>query len=85
MIINTVDDKTINTETDLTSEERHVLQKLFLWETMADSLEQFREKTQEALIKGWNNSGQISESPALKSVISHLEKKILVRLSPDKE
>jgi hypothetical protein len=85
MIINTVDGKTIDTESDLTSEERHVLQKLFLWETMADSIEQFRQKKDEALIKGWNNSGQISESPALKSVISHLEKKVSTRLSPNKK
>ena len=85
MIISTFDGKTINTESDLTSEERHVLQKLFLWETMADSIEQFREKKEEALLKGWNNSGQVNESQALKSVISHLENKILKRLSPDKK
>ena len=85
MIISTFNGKTINTESDLTSEERHVLQKLFLWETMADSIEQFREKKEEAFLKGWNNSGQVNESQALKSVISHLENKILKRLSPDKK
>ena len=81
MIIDTFDGKTIDTESDLTSEERHVLQKLFLWESMAESIEQFREKKKEALIKGWNNSGEIRESPSLKSVISHLENKVLTRLS----
>jgi len=81
MIINTVDGKTIDTEADLTSEERHVLQKLFLWETMSDSIEQFRRKKGEALAAGWNNSGQVSESPALKSIISHLEKKVMDRIS----
>ena len=85
MIINTFDGKAIDTESDLTSEERHVLQKLFLWETMADSIEQFRQKKEEALLRGWNNSGQVNESPVLKSVISHLESKILKRLSPDKK
>ena len=85
MIINTIDGKTIDTESDLTSEERHVLQKLFLWEAMAESIEQFREKKKEALIKGWNNSGQVSESPFLKSVISHLENKLITRLSIDKQ
>ena len=81
MIINTVDGKTIDTESDLSSEERHVLQKLFLWEAMVESVEQFRQKKREALLKGWGNSGQISESPSLKSVINHLEIKILDRLS----
>lgn len=85
MIIDTFDGKTINTESDLTSEERHVLQKLFLWESMADSIEQFREKKKEALIKGWNNSGEIRESPSLKRVISHLENKVLTRLSRKKK
>ena len=84
MIINTVDNKTIDTEADLTSEERHVLQKLFLWESLAESVEQFREEKKKALLKGWNCSGEISESPALKSIINHLEKKLLSRLTPDK-
>ncbi len=81
MIINTVDGKAIDTEADLTSEERHVLQKLFLWESMSESIEQFRQKKREALAAGWNNSGQVNESPALKSIISHLEKKVTDRLS----
>ncbi|MFC1494260.1 hypothetical protein ACFL6W_03170 [Thermodesulfobacteriota bacterium] len=81
MIINTVDGNTIDTESDLSSEERHVLQKLFLWESMAESIEQFRQKKKEALLKGWGSSGQISESPSLKSVINHLESKVLKRLS----
>ena len=83
MIINTVDNKTIDTEADLTSEERHVLQKLFLWESLAASVEQFREEKKNALLKGWNCSGEISESPALRSIINHLEKKLISRLSPD--
>lgn len=84
MIINTVDGKLIDTESDLSSEERHVLQKLFLWESMAESIEQFRQKKKEALLKGWGSSGPVNESPALKSVIHHLEMKVLDRLSPDK-
>ncbi len=83
MIINTVDGKTIDTETDLTSEERHVLQKLFLWESLAESIEQFREEKRKALLKGWNFSGQISESQSLKSIINHLEAKLISRLFPD--
>jgi hypothetical protein len=84
MIINTVDGKTIDTETDLTAEERHVLQKLFLWESLAESIEQFREEKKNALLRGWNCSGEISESPALRSIINHLEKKLISRLYPEK-
>lgn len=83
MIINTSDGKNIDTETDLTPEERHILQKLFLWESMASSLSQFRGKKDTALLKGWNNSGEIREGPALKSIINDLEKKVINRLSGD--
>lgn len=80
MIVNTVDGKTIDTES-LSPEERHALQKLFLWESMVNDLEQFRQKKAEAVAAGWNNSKIIIESPAFKKVIEHLEKKILIRLS----
>ena len=85
MIINTSDGKMIDSEKDLTSEERHVLQKLFLWESLAVSVEQFREEKKNAFLKGWNCSGEISESPALRSIINHLEKKLILRLSSEKE
>ena len=83
MIITTKDGKTYDTETDLTAPERHVLQKLLLWKTMASSIEVFREKKEEALIKGWNNSGPIQETPSLKDIIRDLEQKLVLRL--DKE
>ena len=85
MIINTKDGKAIDTETDLTAPERHILQKLFLWKSMASSLQQFREKKDEALVKGWNNSGPVSESQALKSIISDLEEKVLIRLNTEEK
>ena len=85
MIIQTKDGKTFDTETDLTSPERHVLQKLFLWEPMASSLQEFRGKKETALIKGWNNSGSISESIALKGIVSYLEEKIRTRLKGDEK
>ena len=80
MIISTREGKTFNTETDLTAAERHILQKLFLWESMASGLEEFRNKKEEALLKGWNNSGPIAESPALKSITKEMENKIIQRL-----
>jgi hypothetical protein len=80
VIITTEDGKSYDTETDLTAPERHILQKLFLWESMASTLDQFREKKDQALFKGWNNSGPIQESPALKRIIKDLERKVSVRL-----
>ena len=80
MIITTAEGKSFDTETDLTAPERHMLQKLFLWESLAVSLEQFREKKEQALLKGWNNSGPIQEGPALKSIIRDLERKVSDRL-----
>jgi hypothetical protein len=81
MIITTKDGNSFDTETDLTAPERHILQKLFLWESMAASLQQFREKKGQALLKGWNNSGPIQESPALKSIVRDLERKVSARLN----
>jgi len=81
MIINTKDGKSFNTETDLTAPERHILQKLFLWESMASSLDEFNEKKEDALLKGWNNSGPVPESLALRSIIVDLGKKVQLRLS----
>jgi hypothetical protein len=80
VIITTEDGKSYDTETDLTAPERHILQKLFLWESMASTLDQFREKKDQALVKGWDNSGPIQESPALKRIIKDLERKVSVRL-----
>jgi hypothetical protein len=80
MIIKTSGGRTFDTERDLTAPERHVLQKLFIWESMASSLDQFQQKKQEALQKGWNNSGPIRESEALKTIIIDLEEKIRLRL-----
>ena len=80
MIITTSGSRSFDTQKDLTAPERHVLQKLFAWQDMADSIEQFRGKKEEALLKGWNNSGPITESFALKIIIKHMEKKVINRL-----
>lgn len=80
MIINTNDGQSFETNRDLTAPERHILQKLFAWESMATSLEQFREKKKEALHKGWNNSGPVAESFALKAIIKDLERKVSIRI-----
>ncbi len=81
MIITTSNGKSFDTDKDLTAPERHILQKLFAWESMVTSLEQFRDKKETALLKGWNNSGPIDESLALNTIINDLEKKVDARLS----
>lgn len=83
MIITTRSGQAFDTQKDLTAPERHVLQKLFAWEAMATGIAQFREKKEEALRKGWNNSGPISESSALKIIVKDMERKVIGRLKKE--
>ena len=85
MIFTTKDGKSFDTERDLTAPERHILQKLFLWKSMASSIEQFRTKKEEALRKGWNNSGPITESQTMRFIIQDLEHKVFDRLAEEKQ
>lgn len=80
MIFETSDGKKYDTQSDLTAEERHILQKLFLWQTLAKSLEEFTIKKQAALMAGWNNSGPVAESSAMKHILNDLEKRVIKRL-----
>ena len=80
MIYTTEKGATFDLEKDFSSPERHILQKLFLWQEMAASVEVFRRKKAAALEAGWNNSGPVKESPALKSVTQDLERKVARRL-----
>ncbi len=57
-----------------------MLQKLFAWQSMADSLEEFREKTRVALALGWNDSGPVKKGPVLAAVIRDMERKVVERL-----
>jgi len=79
MIITTKNGQSFDTDKDLTAPERHILQKMFAWESMAEGLEQFREKKGEALLKGWNNSGPVVESPAMRMILKDMEKKVISR------
>ncbi len=80
MIIETKNGKRFDTDRDLTAPERHILQKLFGWEAMAESIPQFREKKEKALNDGWNGSGPVFPSPALKAICKDMEKKVAARL-----
>jgi hypothetical protein len=84
MVLTLGNGQSFDTETDLTAQERHVLQKLFLWKSMASSVAEFRKKKEEALHKGWNGSGVIRESDALRTIVRDLEEKVTLRLREEK-
>ncbi len=84
MLYTTEKGETFDLEMDFSSPERHILQKLFLWQEMAATVEEFRRKKAEALQAGWNNSGPIKEGPALKRVTQDLERKVALRLTGGK-
>ena len=73
--------KRIDTDKDISAAERHILQKLFLWESMVSSVEEFRKKRNEALEKGWNNSGPIKPSDNLLLIIREIEARLIKRMS----
>ncbi len=83
MIVLTQNGSSYDTEKDLTAPERHILQKLLFWKDLATGLDQFRQKTREAFLKGWNDSGPITAGTALTSIISDLEEKIRIRLKQE--
>ena len=75
--------ETFDLEEDFSSPERHILQKLLLWQEMAASVEVFRRQKAAALLAGWNNSGPIKEGRALRSVTEDLEARVARRLAGD--
>ena len=85
MIYTTQQGESFDTEKDLSAPERHILQKLFIWKEMAAGLEEFRVKKQEALQKGWGDSGPIKESPAMRSITKDLEAQVARRLRAEKQ
>lgn len=79
MIIRTDSGQAIDTA-DLSPEERHVIQKLLAWMTLVDSVDQFRQKKQQALAAGWNDSGPVGETRAVSLIFRQLEKQVRQRL-----
>ncbi len=80
MIIKTRIGKAFDTERDLTAPERHILQKLMIWESLVSSSEEFRQKKTAAFKKGWNDSGPIPEKEAMKNIVADMEEKVSLRL-----
>ena len=79
MIFTTRKGQSFDTETDLTAAERHIVQKLMAWKSLAVSIDMFREKKRLALQAGWNNSGPVREGRALAAIIGDLEQEVIER------
>ncbi len=80
MILTTKDGTSFDTDRDLTAPERHILQKLIMWVSLATSVDQFREKINKAMFDGWNNSGPIAKSRAMIVILAELEERVALRL-----
>ncbi len=80
MIYTTQKGETFDLEKDFSSAERHILQKLLLWKDLAVSVTEFRAKKQEALRKGWGDSGPVQESLQLQTLTKDLEDQVARRL-----
>ena len=85
MIYTTQSGKSFDLEKDFSSPERHILQKLFIWKDMAASVEEFRLKKQEALGKGWSDSGPVPESRNLQSITRDFEAQVALRIRSAKQ
>lgn len=79
MIFKLDNGKEIDTDA-LSSEDRHIIQKLLAWQSLVDSVTNFREKKKQALQAGWNNSGPVREHSVLSLIFKHMEKQIRIRL-----
>ncbi|MHB8066617.1 MAG: hypothetical protein ACYDIC_01810 [Desulfobaccales bacterium] len=84
MIYTTQKGESFDLEKDFSSPERHILQKLLLWKDLAASVEEFRRKKQEALHKGWGDSGPVPASRNLQVLTQDLEAQVARRLQPKK-
>jgi hypothetical protein len=80
MLYTTQRGESFDLEKDFSSPERHVLQKLLLWKDMAASVDEFRLKKQEALRRGWGDSGPIQASRNLQSITKDFEEQVALRL-----
>ena len=80
MIYTTQRGQSFDLEKDFSSPERHILQKLLIWKDMAVSVDELRLKKQEALRKGWGDSGPIQASRNLESITRDFEEQVALRI-----
>jgi hypothetical protein len=84
MLYTTQKGESFDLEKDFSSPERHILQKLLIWKDLAVSVAEFRLKKQEALRRGWGDSGPVQESRGLQSLTLDLEAEVARRLRGQK-
>ncbi|MBM4285691.1 MAG: hypothetical protein FJ128_10655 [Deltaproteobacteria bacterium] len=84
MFYTTRQGRSYHLERDFSSAERHLLQKLFIWQEMAGSVEEFRRRTREALLRGWGDSGPIRPGRTLQEMLTDLEGRVAQRLGMGK-
>ena len=84
MIYTAQSGESFDLEKDFSSPERHILQKLLIWKDMAVSVEEFRQKQQAALEKGWGDSGPIQASGNLNRITRDFEVQIGLRVGAAK-
>jgi hypothetical protein len=80
MIIPLADNSEIDTERDLSSAEKHILQKLLCYKFFVGSVAEFRQKKETAFRVGWNDSGPVHESATMVRVAEQLEMELRLRL-----
>jgi hypothetical protein len=85
MIIKTLSGNSFDTDRDLTAAERHIVQKLLAWESLVTSVEQFTQKKNDALLRGWEDSGPVTEGSALRDIIKDIERRVEERLKGAKQ
>jgi hypothetical protein len=71
---------TVDTDTELSPVERHVLQKLLCYREFVSSVDEYRHKKAAAYTTGWNDSGPIEESAVMTRISDQLEREITTRL-----
>jgi hypothetical protein len=80
MIIRLADNSEIDTERDLISAEKHILQKLLCYKVYVGSIAEFRQKKAAAFQIGWSDSGPVNESTVMARVAEQLEAELRLRL-----
>lgn len=85
MIISLSNNKTIDTDQDLTGAERHILQKMFAAKDLAQTHWEFKDRRIRAFQVGWGDSGPVRERDVMRSVIDDLEKQFIERLEKQRQ
>lgn len=84
MIIPLSNNRTIDTDRDLTPQERHILQKMFAARDFAKTLWEFRDIKIRAFQTGWDGSGPVRERDIMRMIIDDLEEQFVQRLRQKK-